>query len=1558
MSVDVVAIINRTDFMNATYESRKHYEDALRNWTMDIKARPAMDSVDEFCRIFRALTAKICTTDFQNEVGAKMVSVLIKRMSYEWSDVMFENHLVPLQELVIQFYIDVLKLGPREAHVCVVRSMLEPLYSYLEKCSVEKWKELLNLFREVFKSSPAEEFAKHLSDLFEILVEAKSEKKENLQTKFAELYLFFELNFLKEEKKVYDMYHSLGVKICYKYDRSVFKVAKDAEFYRSCLKYFIAILSDPGGPYEEDKIKQITSIFDKLKSGLQDSNMFEDICEDTIDFVLILSKKTDGPEADKVVEGMGYYYSRIKADTIKGKSAIFDKFAPKFLEFLETAENDVYCSKKMVESVLDNILNPTMNNTKEHIRLWLKIIKAGLHRNKSVKDIAHALKNKEKVLKWKDLKTEAKEFCDVFFKRRYYVKGDGWDERDITDGFNSILEELLKGFKKGKILKWFLPEVVDYTLAILEDKCVGLFECAHTAASECGDVNIKEHRQLIFDSLIRIEAIMKMEDFPWENWKSGRALTGLSEHLIRGLGDGKGLNEKEKEILASITLTNFQQDFIDPEKNEPGGVHCDFFFSLSDNLMKLLLNTGQLAKEDKIIELFLDILKREEEDIYTRAGYTFQTLGAKSAPIFAPYLDKLLDAFFENEQYSILSILPTAYQENPKPMKDYFQRLFEYVESSDSGVLSYLIQLLPHIAKKQPELFTEDNIEMYVEAMYNGEPTLQSLFLMSLEPLASKRPSLFKNQIDKFLERPYNEYAYYYLFKVLGILSAKYDQKVAEKILNFFLKFLKGSEDTSKKVTVVIEMKGLVLPHRTLIEKHRAFIEKLSTTGTDQNFKDQAKTIIDLLEGRSLETLADDIDLQQGEIYNLDTRVTSNENNINQVTEEVGRHSEQITEIRYDVDEQGNRINELGEVVDETVQKVEEIDQKTLSHAPYWSRDVCKLLNPKTEADWRLLSSRLGYSNDDIRGWSQQADPCMAMLNEWYATHKTSEATFGVFTALQEINRLDAAVIVENAMKAAEQVVEHEEFEYSTPPPIFLSYQWGHQQEVKLLRQHLEMAGYDCWMDIGQMGGGDKLFEKIDQGIRAAKVIISCTTEKYAKSPNCNREVNLAVNLKKSIIPLKFDSCPWPPPGSMGPIFSEYLFIMFYQRKKEEETNDERFWPVPKFQELLMQLSMNGVVPDESKVHKMYKKWWMPLVEEIKIDKSKTIGGGKNQNNENKSTTTYNQQVDKSPDVFISYQWGKQKNIMLLYKRLTELGYQCWMDIYQMGGGDSLYDKIDRGIRGCKVVVSCITEKYSLSANCRREVSLCDALKRPIIPILLENTTWPPRGPMSMAFTELLYIDFHSDPDVQEKWSGPKFEELRSKIREILPSVDEGVNESDDSEQNVNKNGNLITKKDIQSETQKGDVTKTTTSSFVKSSKANSVTKPVQTRVKRYTPPNENNHDKTKPADKQIDNRDRTKPADKKIDNRDRTKPADKQIENDDKIKTGDKQIENEDESKPQTQVPPAEKTEPSKESEKNPKNPPAQKTEPSKESEKTDLNPIPVSPKPKNTTSKSCILL
>lgn len=94
-----------------------------------------------------------------------------------------------------------------------------------------------------------------------------------------------------------------------------------------------------------------------------------------------------------------------------------------------------------------------------------------------------------------------------------------------------------------------------------------------------------------------------------------------------------------------------------------------------------------------------------------------------------------------------------------------------------------------------------------------------------------------------------------------------------------------------------------------------------------------------------------------------------------------------------------------------------------MSHAPAWSRDVAKLLNPLTDNDWRLLASRLGYTPDDIRNWATQPDPCLSMLDEWFATHKTREATNAVRKTLVEINRTDAASIVERALKAVGEII-------------------------------------------------------------------------------------------------------------------------------------------------------------------------------------------------------------------------------------------------------------------------------------------------------------------------------------------------------------------------------------------------------------------------------------------------------------------------------------------------------------------------------------------------------
>jgi hypothetical protein len=97
-----------------------------------------------------------------------------------------------------------------------------------------------------------------------------------------------------------------------------------------------------------------------------------------------------------------------------------------------------------------------------------------------------------------------------------------------------------------------------------------------------------------------------------------------------------------------------------------------------------------------------------------------------------------------------------------------------------------------------------------------------------------------------------------------------------------------------------------------------------------------------------------------------------------------------------------------------------------------------------------------------------------------------------------------------------------------------------------------------------------------------------------------------------------------------------------------------------------------------------------------------------------------------------------------------------------MGGGDSLYFKIDHGIRNCSVVISCVTLKYSLSANCRKEIALSDSISKPIIPIIIEKQlAYPPAGPMAPVLSVLKHVDFTSNITTDDiLWEGQPFEDL------------------------------------------------------------------------------------------------------------------------------------------------------------------------------------------------------
>ncbi|XP_071952913.1 uncharacterized protein [Antedon mediterranea] len=201
---------------------------------------------------------------------------------------------------------------------------------------------------------------------------------------------------------------------------------------------------------------------------------------------------------------------------------------------------------------------------------------------------------------------------------------------------------------------------------------------------------------------------------------------------------------------------------------------------------------------------------------------------------------------------------------------------------------------------------------------------------------------------------------------------------------------------------------------------------------------------------------------------------------------------------------------------------------------PDWIKAAAKLLNAGPSGrDWKALAIMLGYKRVKVDNFSDEVNPAQELILDWiYSSGNTNLSVDMMLSYLEQMQREDVIEVIHKA-----------EGSNAPPPSVFISYNWGIQDSVKQLRDRIERAGFSCWMDIGQMGGGDSLYAKIDSGMRNAKVILCCITPKYITSEVCNREVSLADLLKKPIIPIMFDAVPWPPPGGMGLAFARLLYV-------------------------------------------------------------------------------------------------------------------------------------------------------------------------------------------------------------------------------------------------------------------------------------------------------------------------------------------------------------------------------------------------------------------------------
>ena len=89
---------------------------------------------------------------------------------------------------------------------------------------------------------------------------------------------------------------------------------------------------------------------------------------------------------------------------------------------------------------------------------------------------------------------------------------------------------------------------------------------------------------------------------------------------------------------------------------------------------------------------------------------------------------------------------------------------------------------------------------------------------------------------------------------------------------------------------------------------------------------------------------------------------------------------------------------------------------------------------------------------------------------------------------------------------------------------IFISYNWNIKKQVKSLYEMLTGQNYKVWMDDKELNAGSSaLTAELANAIKTSKIFLSCVTEDYCKSFNCNLEVEFASQSKKTMIVLMVD---------------------------------------------------------------------------------------------------------------------------------------------------------------------------------------------------------------------------------------------------------------------------------------------------------------------------------------------------------------------------------------------------------------------------------------------------
>jgi hypothetical protein len=136
-------------------------------------------------------------------------------------------------------------------------------------------------------------------------------------------------------------------------------------------------------------------------------------------------------------------------------------------------------------------------------------------------------------------------------------------------------------------------------------------------------------------------------------------------------------------------------------------------------------------------------------------------------------------------------------------------------------------------------------------------------------------------------------------------------------------------------------------------------------------------------------------------------------------------------------------------------------------------------------------------------------------------------------------------------------------------------------------------------------------------------------------------------------------------------------------------------------------------------------------------------------------------------EVFVSYQWDSDAHITSLLKNLADRYIFASRDKEQLkANNDGLFKQLGEQIKKAKVFLCCLTDKYTKSANCLKELNFAAKIGKSIIYLMIDKMSVQQlETEVAFIMGNSVYVHCYKHPDT---WFDLDIEEIYKNIKSTL----------------------------------------------------------------------------------------------------------------------------------------------------------------------------------------------